>query len=563
MPNTQSETRFTQQVSDQLKAIVGSEFVCTSSEDLDRYSRCTIPWQKRCAAVVFPGSGEEVSRVIKLAGEHGLTIWPFSTGKNWGYGASLATEDGAIVLILERMNRVLEVNEELAYVVIEPGVSYQQLNAYLRETGSRLWADCTDGPPEGSVIGNALERGIGETPYGDHFGNLCGLEVVLPTGELVQIGTSSKSQRTWHTHKWGLGPYIEGLFSQSNLGVVTQAGLWLMPEPEEYNSYVFEIRNEADVPAVMDAYRKLALLGVAVSKLHMINDFVTITVLTQRLHEDVPSKGRLSAADLDGLRHKYRISPWSCGGGLYGTREQVKVQRKLLRRELGPYGRLIFLTDGRLSLLDKLVRLVKKNDWMLPFLHGLGKTSLPVLELAPHAHRILKGIPTEYFVRHAYYRHGASRPDSDVDPAADRCGLIWFAPILPVIGAEIVRYLADSRKTFEEYDFDFYVAMLMMNPRSVVCLMAIIYDKESPDEVERAKGLYARLVQDMQAVNLQQYRAGLAGGDSVYRGAPELKSLNGRIKKALDPKGVIAPGRYDVGSAMPASGVEPTDPPGL
>lgn len=101
-----------------------------------------------------------------------------------------------------------------------------QLSAHLREHGSKLWLDCTDSTPEGSVIGNALERGVGYTPYWDHFGNLCGLEVVLPTGEIVRTGGGPPNSLTWHTYKWGTykwgtGPYLEGLFSQSNFGIAT------------------------------------------------------------------------------------------------------------------------------------------------------------------------------------------------------------------------------------------------------------------------------------------------------------------------------------------------------
>ena len=74
-------------------------------------------------------------------------------------------------------------------------------------------------------MGNALERGVGLTPYADHFGHLCGLEVVLADGSIVHTGGGGGPRcKTWHTHKWGTGPYLEGLFSQSNLGIVTRAG---------------------------------------------------------------------------------------------------------------------------------------------------------------------------------------------------------------------------------------------------------------------------------------------------------------------------------------------------
>src|SRR5262249_1437205 len=150
----------------------------------------------------------------------GLSVWPAGKGKNWGYGGNTPAEDGTIVMILERMNRIVKVDPDLAYAVIEPGVTYRQLDLYLKDHHPTLWAATTDGPPEGSVLGNAIERGLGATPYGDHWGNLCGLEVVLPHGEIIRTGSGADCS-TWHTHKWGVGPYVEGLFSQSNYGIVT------------------------------------------------------------------------------------------------------------------------------------------------------------------------------------------------------------------------------------------------------------------------------------------------------------------------------------------------------
>ena len=78
------------------------------------------------------------------------------------------------------MNRILDFDEKLAYVTVEPGVTQGQLYAFLQGRGSRLWMDATGASPASSLVGNAVERGFGHTPYGDHFANTCGLEVVLP-----------------------------------------------------------------------------------------------------------------------------------------------------------------------------------------------------------------------------------------------------------------------------------------------------------------------------------------------------------------------------------------------
>jgi len=531
---------------EEMRAALGAQHVCTGTDDLDRYSRDTIPWDSRCAAVVFPGSAQEVSAVLKIANAHRLKVWPFSGGRNWGYSGTLAPEDGAVVMLLHRMNRILEVNDELAYAVIEPGVTYEQLNNHLKQHGHKLWADCTDGSSQGSVLGNAVDRGIGETPYGDHFGNLCGMEVVLPTGEIVRIGGGDNGPKTWHLHKWGIGPYLEGMFTQSNFGVVTQAGLWLMPEPEAYNSFVFEVKDERHMGPVIDAFRYLALQGIVTTKLHMINDFVSLTVLTQRFEQHRTSGGHLTPAEIAELRSKYGVSPLTCAGGIYGTRAQVRLQRGILKKALGRYGRLLFISSTLLAVIEKVIAASWKSPLLKKVTETVAGTSLQILDSAPHVHRILQGIPTDFFVKHAYYRSRRRRPDNAIDPARDGCGLIWFAPILPFTSGDVLPFLARARQRFEEAGLDFWVAMLLMNPRSVTCLMNILYDKDDADETCRAEALYANLLDDMQAAGYQQYRAGLLAWKRVFKGAPSAARLNGKIKSALDPNSVVAPGRYGI-----------------
>ena len=532
---------------DQLRAAIGAEHVLTSAPDLERYSRCTIAWESLCAAVVLPDTADQVAQIVNIARQFKIPVWPFSGGINQGYGATLAPENGALIMILTRMNRILEVNEKLAYAVLEPGVTYRQLNDYLKKNGHKLWIDCTDGPTNGSVIGNALDRGIGETPYGDHFGNLCGLEVVLPTGGKIRTGGALGGLKTWHTHKWGIGPYLEGMFTQSNMGIVTQAGVWLMPQPEAYNSFVYEVHDERHVPQVFDAFLDLALKGVITAKMHMINDFVTITLLTQRGDEKVTQKGHLSREDLAHLRRKYRIAEWSCAGGLYGTQAQVRIQRSILRKALGPYGKLIFISDSRVGYLKLLLGWAQRWSWVRRISEAVLGTTVHVMEAAPHVHDILQGIPSNHFVKHAYYRYRGHRPEQNADAARDNVGLIWFAPILPFTKEDVLPFLAACKQRFAERGFDFWIAQLLMNPRSIICLMSIIYDKEDTAEVERANLLYNELITEMQTRGYQQYRCGLAGWPRVFELSPELLDLNNQLKEAIDPDNILAPGRYGIG----------------
>ena len=167
---------------------------------------------------------------MKIANEYRVPLYPISTGRNLGYGGAAPALSGSVVLDLKRMNKILEVDERNAYALVEPGVSYFDLYRYMQEHKLKVWIDCPD-PGWGSVIGNALDHGVGYTmnPYRDHWDGHCGMEVV--TGErrggAHRHGRAAAARRPGSTSSTASGRYVDGLFSQSNFGVVTKMGVWL------------------------------------------------------------------------------------------------------------------------------------------------------------------------------------------------------------------------------------------------------------------------------------------------------------------------------------------------
>ena len=222
---------------------VGPEWVYTADADVDLYRDAYSPFPGEAgeiipAAAVAPADVEQVQQVLRVANAHRVPIYPISTGKNLGYGGSAPVLSGSVVLDLKRMNRILEVNERNACALVEPGVSYFDLYRHLQERGQRLWIDVPD-PGWGSLIGNALDHGAGYTvaPMRDHFDAHCGMEVVLANGDVVRTGMGAlPGAKTWQQFKYGVGPIVDGLFSQSNFGVVTKMGFWLYPEPEAHRA---------------------------------------------------------------------------------------------------------------------------------------------------------------------------------------------------------------------------------------------------------------------------------------------------------------------------------------
>ena len=123
------------------------------------------------SAIVAPRNAADVQAVMRLCNEFEIPVWPFSIGRNLGYGGAAPRVPGSLGMDMGRnMNKILKVDVDGAYALVEPGVTYFDLHDYLVKNNlrDRLWLDVPD-LGGGSVLGNTLERGVGYTPYGDHF----------------------------------------------------------------------------------------------------------------------------------------------------------------------------------------------------------------------------------------------------------------------------------------------------------------------------------------------------------------------------------------------------------
>jgi len=144
---------------------LGAEAVLTSEDDLREYRD---PYDFKgsdeytASAVVMPRSVEDVQAVVRIANEFGVPLWTFGQGRNNAYGGAAPRVKRSILVSLREMNRVLEVNEELAYALVEPGVRFFDLHDHLLAGGYKLWPSIPD-IGWGSVVGNTLEYGRGYT----------------------------------------------------------------------------------------------------------------------------------------------------------------------------------------------------------------------------------------------------------------------------------------------------------------------------------------------------------------------------------------------------------------
>jgi 4-cresol dehydrogenase (hydroxylating) len=514
------------------KHALGTDSVVCEAETLARAETSTFRTHQKIPVILRPANREQVSAVMRIANIHHVPVYPVSSGRNWGYGSRVPPQTGCALVDLSAMKRIVELNERLGYVTVEPGVTQQQLYDDLRARGSKFWMDASGSSPECSLIGNAMERGFGHTPYGDHFAQVCALEAVLPSGEIMRTGFAGLPHaRAGQVYRWGAGPSVDGLFSQSNFGIVTEMTIWLMPAPESFQAFFFQSDREEGIASIVDALRPLRMDGTLRSSVHIANDYKVLAGIQQfPAGENMP----LQPERMKDLRRKLKFTRWSGSGAIYGTSAQVAEARRLLQRALrGVTDQLRFLDDSKLRMAAKFTGLYRIATGL-----DLSRT----LELVKPVYGLLQGVPTKQPLGSAYWRKKMPVP-SDPDPDRDGCGLIWTAPVAPMEGSEAARLSSIVERTLLSHGFEPMISITLLTERAIACVVSITYDRAEPGEDEKAMHCYRELQSGLELEGYFSYRLATPALPESSPATTYGKFLR-NIRGALDPNDILAPGRY-------------------
>jgi FAD/FMN-containing dehydrogenase len=199
--------------------------------------------------VVMATTVEQIQNIMKFANREKIPVVPYTAGTN--IGGLCIPERGGILLDLKRMNKIIRIDDESHYAVIEPGVSHAQLATELYKYNLR-WS-WPVGPPSASSSSCAISHGIGGLSgrYGLNSEEITSMEVVLPTGELVRVGSCAIQEDSWHSVL--PLPQLDGLFKGwlGSSGVVTKIGLRVHPIPPVLKVFTVSTWNIEDMVSYM------------------------------------------------------------------------------------------------------------------------------------------------------------------------------------------------------------------------------------------------------------------------------------------------------------------------
>jgi glycolate oxidase len=283
----------TDQVLRELEAIVGPSNVLSSPADRTAYRydasvfRGTMP-----LVVVFPDSARQIAQLVVWCHHHGIPYMARGSGTAIS-GAAVPTH-GGVTIELSRMNRVLEIDTTNRIAVVEPGVINQDLKQILREHGYGHTYVPDPGSQAVSTIGGNVATNAGGMlclKYGVTGNHILGLEVVLPNGEIIEVGGKIPDQP---------GADLTGLLvgSEGTLGIVTKIILRLQRLPEVVVTQLALFKTVDNAAQVVSAIMTDGILPAALELL----DQAIMRVIDQAIHVGYPEHaGAALLIELDGL----------------------------------------------------------------------------------------------------------------------------------------------------------------------------------------------------------------------------------------------------------------------
>ncbi|MFJ9752760.1 FAD-binding oxidoreductase [Streptomyces chartreusis] len=474
------------------RGVLGEDAVMTGEDQLTRYEANASGLSARLPAVLAVRNVTKLQRVLQIARQHAVPVYPVSTGHSWGLGSFLPVRPQSVVLDLSQMNKIRDVDIAAGVATIEPGVTQAQLADHLQDHAPDLYVNMTGSARGTSLVGNIVDRGHGWVA--PRIDDVRGLEVLLGSGKLIRTGfwhiPDARASRRW---RHGVGPSLDGLFTQGNFGIVTAAAVRLRNRPESLITFAAGIRRDADLAGFTDA----------LATLHRHEILRTVTHI------------------FDSTRIRKALGPdtysWLACGSISGTTRVAEA-----------------LWHEVCTALEPISSVIRVDE----FTEGTLQSSLRSIA------GIIAGEPNDIAVSALMREYGDESSPENLDQG--RTGILFCLPTSAFDGRSAVSLVNLARTICSRNAFRSSITLNAINERTLQATIDITFDRHSPEHVNSARKCMAQLHESLPANGFIPYRVGIHDMHAIVDSGDPFWGAVADIKSALDPDHVISPGRYNL-----------------
>jgi 4-cresol dehydrogenase (hydroxylating) len=477
-----------------------------------------------------PNSLEELVSLTNDAISMKTKLYPISTGFNWGMGSKIPVDDDCKIVNLSKMNKIIQYDDFSGTVIIEPGVTQEQLMEFLLENGSKHYIDVTGSSKSTSIMGNALERGI--TYNTQRNESILGLEVLTGNGDLIKTGSwRLKDSKIQNIYKHGIGANLTDLFFQSNFGIVTKLIIKL-PKVKKYNySILIQYNKFEDVARNIETYNRLLENQAINSIFHIANSERAQGALLPALEQRLSQLN--CSYDLNKLKKIVKSTlntDWIATGFISSdSKKDLKVKIGTIKKEFSKHGKLKIVNIDSLDFIKKHIKHFSKfNIFKLAYGIYPFKT-------------LYVGRPTDAALGSVVNIQTYLRDDfsaNEVDKSD--IGFAYCLPLLPMDEINCTHAYNLINSICESYDFP---PSITLNPVKENLLEAVVSINYESKDYDKSRECIRELQKALNKSGYYSYRTNIKDMDLYFTDKNYVKYLKG-IKNIFDPLNIISPGRY-------------------
>jgi len=451
-------------------------------------------------AELRPTSKKELAAILTLAQEENFKLYPISSGYNWGLGSKLPVEGPAVLVNLSQWKSI-EVSENLEYAIISAGVTQEDLNNYLQKHQLALKFPLTGSSKSTAIVGNILDRGA--SAFFHRRQRLLGLEILLPSGKWLQTGL-------WHFHKTstsppplyyaaGIGPDLNGLFTQSNLGIVSRAVIQLQPKNTALLFFA-DFQEEQLIPII----QKLRQLRQD----NMLNEGVLLT------NKNDPRTSEGNPFHYNGQ--------WTLIGSFSGGSSLLEFLQTELSLQLAQYCQKI-----------EFIRSDSKSTCRHPYQEVLRD--------------LYNGIPSDYSIHTmAKLQQTSVQSAEDVDTNKKFPGMAVALLAVPFHGASCLELMELIYEISLDLKVRPFYNLASLDETTFEGFFRVYFDRNDPQATKNAKKWSQRVLQEAaEKLSIFPYRLSTEQMPHFCQNTEDsFWETVGQIKNNLDPQNLISPKRY-------------------
>ncbi len=486
---------------------------------------------ERLPGVVRARSTAEVVALVRLARAHRQPLYSWSAGRNWGYGTRLPPKPGAVGLDLSGMRAIRSIDPQGGTATVEPGVTQAVLAQELLNRKLPFYVDVTGSAKETSILGNTVDRGVAYNSL--RADSLRHLEVVMGDASVLRTGMAhDPNSRVADLYRHGLGPNLTELFLQSRFGVVTAACIALRPVLERQLPF-----RASPLPgvglarlaeAIADVRRALRIDSIV----HIGNLERAITTLAPLVRQAAERRGlNLDRARSEQIIRRTVRGDWAALGLLEGTRRQVRAGARDLVQRLSGVARVTFMPEARLKWAAKL-----------PLVGPLTDVAL-VAAAASELSGLTRGVPTDAPMRALYWPFEEDEPEW-LAPERGRTGWLLASPLFPARGGHVDIVVRETDSIAQHHRARHGMTLNVLSDSLLQMVISLSWPLADLAAGEAARTCQKELARRFTELGYTPYRASATEMDVLRRGGDVFWEVAARIGRALDPDGVLSPGRY-------------------